>query len=143
MTKSILTFVDETRRKCWWLTKSQLFFFSKLVCTSLVECCPVLYLSLLHSLRCPDRHASDPLWLNVMMAEVQALGTGRKIRIDIWTLFYYTLTENKTQCSSITGEKPCGFIIGGKNTTNLKRHPKAYNPVIYATVNLLVTVNDN
>src|SRR4029434_927500 len=31
--------------------KSQLFFFSKLVCTSLVECCPVLYLSLLHSER--------------------------------------------------------------------------------------------
>ena len=22
MTKSILTFVDETRRKCWWLTNS-------------------------------------------------------------------------------------------------------------------------
>src|SRR4029434_6312152 len=29
--------------------KAYLFFFSKLVCTSLVECCPVLYLSLLHS----------------------------------------------------------------------------------------------
>ena len=116
MTKSILTFVDETRRKCWWLTKSQLFFFSKLVCTSLVECCPVLYLSLLHSLRCPDRHASDAL-TNVMMAEVQALGTGRKIRIDIWTVFNYNLTENKTQCTAITGEKPCGFKIGGKNTT--------------------------
>src|SRR4029434_4305169 len=51
MTKSILTFVDETRRKCWWLTKSQ-FFLYKLVCTSLVECCLVLYLSLLHYLRC-------------------------------------------------------------------------------------------
>ena len=35
------------------------------------------------------RHASDALWLNVMMAEVQALGTGRKIRIDIWTVFNY------------------------------------------------------
>src|SRR4029434_1786867 len=107
MTKSILTLVDETRRKCWWLTKSQLFFFSKLVCTSLVECCLVLYLSLLHS---------DAL-TNVMMAEVQALGTGRKIRIDIWTVFNYNLTENKTQCTAITGEKPCGFKIGGKNTT--------------------------
>src|SRR4029434_9753695 len=30
MTKSILTFVDETRRKCWWLTKSQFFFFLNL-----------------------------------------------------------------------------------------------------------------
>src|SRR4029434_9864354 len=113
MTKSILTLVDETRRKCWWLTKSQLFFFSKLVCTSLVECCPVLYLSLLHSLRCPDMQVT----LNVMMAEVQALGTGRQIRIDIWTVFNYNLTENKTQCTAITGEKPCGFKIDGNNTT--------------------------
>src|SRR4029434_6441301 len=87
------------------------------------------------------RHASDALWLNVMMAEVQALGTGRKI-IDIWTLFYYNLTENKTQPTAITGEKLCGFKIGWKNTTNVKRHLKAHNPVIYATVNYLVTVND-
>src|SRR4029434_3896054 len=63
------------------------------------------------------RHASDALWLNVMMAEVQALGTGRQIGIDIWTVFNYNLTENKTQCTAITGEKPCGFNIGGKNTT--------------------------
>ena len=79
----------------------------------MVECCPVLYLSLLHSLRCPD---SDAL-TNVMMAEVQALGTERKIRIDIWTVFNYNLTENKAQCTAITGEKPCGFKIGEKNTT--------------------------
>ena len=62
------------------------------------------------------RHASDAL-TDVMMAEVQALGTGRKIRIDIWTVFDYNLTENKTQCTAITGEKPCGFKIDGKNTT--------------------------
>ena len=53
----------------------------------------------------------------LMMAEVQALGTGRKIRIDIWTVFNYNLTENKTQCTAITVEIPCGFKIGGKNTT--------------------------
>ena len=64
----------------------------------------------------PPPHASDAL-TDVMMAEVQALGTGRKIRIDIWTVFNYNLTENKTQCTAITGEKPCGFKIGGKNTT--------------------------
>ena len=63
------------------------------------------------------RHVSDALWLNVMMAEVQALGTGRQIRIDIRTVLNYNLTENKTQCTAITGEKPCGFKIGGKNTT--------------------------
>src|SRR4029434_3203674 len=63
----------------------------------------------------PPPHASDAL-TDVMMAEVQALGTGRKIRIDIWTVFNYNLTENKTQCTAITGEKPRGFKIGGKNT---------------------------
>src|SRR4029434_6180786 len=31
-----------------------------------------------------------------MIAQVQALGTGRKRRIDIWSLFNYNLTENKT-----------------------------------------------
>jgi len=62
-------------------------------------------------------HASDAL-TNVMMAEVQALGTGRKIRMDIWTVFNYNFKENKTQCTAITGEKPCGFKIGGKNTTS-------------------------
>src|SRR4029434_3501590 len=66
--------------------------------------------SILHSLRCPDMHNK-----RYMMAEVQALGTGRKIRIDISTVFNYNLTENKTQCTAITGEKPCGFKIGGKN----------------------------
>src|SRR4029434_9733255 len=132
MTKSILILVEETRRdetKCWWLTKSQLFFFSKLVCTSLVECCPVLYLSLLHSLRWPDRHASDAL-TNVMMAEVQALGRLLEEKEDdIWTLFNYNLTENKTQ-GTITGEKPCGFKIGGKNTTNLRMYLKVHKTTL-------------
>src|SRR4029434_8395020 len=36
------------------LSHNCIVFFSKLVCTSLVACCPVLHLSLLHSLRCPD-----------------------------------------------------------------------------------------
>src|SRR4029434_1375095 len=63
------------------------------------------------------RHASDALWLNVMMAEGQALRTRRQIRIDIWTVYNYNLTENKTQSTAITGEKPCGFKIDGKNTT--------------------------
>src|SRR4029434_2682741 len=73
------------------------------------------------------RHASDALWLNVMMSEVQALGTGRQIRIDIRTVLNYNLTENKTQCTAITGEKPYGFKIGGKNTTN-KETPESETP---------------
>src|SRR4029434_10413599 len=116
MTKSILTFVDETRRKCWWLTKSQLFFFFLnfnahhwLNVARSVSIPPPLP-------EMPPDNASDAL-TNVMMAQVHALGTGRKRRIDIWTVFDYNLTENKTQCTAITGEKPCGFKIGGKNTT--------------------------
>src|SRR4029434_6159445 len=108
MTNSILIVFDETRQDenvCGCLSHN-CFFFSKLVCTSLVECCPVLYLSHLH---CPNQR--------YMIAQVQALSTGRKRRTDIWTVFNYNLTENKTQCTAITGEKPCGFKIGGKNTT--------------------------
>src|SRR4029434_1494186 len=111
MTKSILTFVDETRRKCWWLTKSQLFFFFLnfnahhwLNVARSVSIPPPLP-------EIPPDNARDALWLIVMMSEVQALGTGRQIRIDIRTVLNYNLTENKTQCTAITGEKPCGFKI--------------------------------
>src|SRR4029434_9614071 len=44
-----------------------------------------------------------------MIAQVQALGTGRKRRIDIWTLFNYNLTENKTQCTDWF-TYPCLFM---------------------------------
>ena len=120
MTKSILTLVDETRQKCWWLTKSQLVFFLNLYAHHWLN----VARSCIYPSSTPQmaRHASDALWLNVMMAEVQALGTGRQIRIDIWTVFNYNLTENKTQCTAITGEKPCGFKIGGKNKRHLKAH---------------------
>src|SRR4029434_1761548 len=80
------------------------------------------------------RHASDAL-TNVMMAQGQALGTGRKRRIDIWTVFNYNLTENTTQCTAITEENPCGFKIGGKNTTREAPESAQDNPAIYAKVN--------
>ena len=91
-----------------------------------------LYQTALHSavLRVVERyarvHPNCPLGLHprkpTTVARVWAgvptlFTTGRKIRIDIWTVFNYNLTENKTQCTAITGEKPCGFKIGGKNTT--------------------------
>ena len=71
-----------------------------------------------------------------MMAQVQALSTGRKRRIDIWTVFNYNLTENKTQCTAITGEKPCGFKICGKKRIQQEAPESAQdNPAIYAKVN--------
>src|SRR4029434_2440786 len=107
MTKSILTFVDETRRKCWWLTKSQFYFiFLNLyahhwlnVARSCIYPSSTIDIVYMYICLCPPlpempRHASDAL-TDVMMAEVQALGTGRKIRIDIWTVFNYNLKENK------------------------------------------------
>ena len=77
-------------------------------------------------------HASDAL-TTVMMAEVQALDTGRKIRIDIWTVFNYNLTENKTQCTAITGEKPCGFKMG--RTQQEAPESAQDNPAIFTKVN--------
>src|SRR4029434_9124231 len=92
MTKSILTLVDETRRKCWWLTKSQLIFFSKLVCTSLVESWSCIHPPL------PEmpRHASDAL-INVICWLKFKHSVLEEKEEDIWTLFNYNLTENKTQ----------------------------------------------
>ena len=117
MTKSILTFVDETRRDenvGGWLSHNCFFFLNFYAHHWLNVARSVSIPPPLPEM--PPDNASDAL-TNVMMAEVQALGTGRKIRIDIWTVFNYNLTENKTQCTAITGEKPCGFKIGGKNTT--------------------------
>ena len=62
--------------------------------------------------------------------------------MDIWTHFKYIVTEKKTQCTVITGDKSCGLKISGKNTTNLKRHLKAHHPEVHATVSSLVTLND-
>src|SRR4029434_4669578 len=93
MTKSILTFVDETRRKCWWLTNSQNIFFSKLACTS------HHWLNVAQSCIPPPlpemtRHASDALtnvicWLKFKHSVLEE-------KEDTWTLFTYNLTENKT-----------------------------------------------
>ena len=80
--------------------------------------------SLLHSLEMP-KHASDAL-TDVMMAEVQALGTGRKIRIDIWTVFNYNLTENKTQCTAIRET----LWLQNRWEEHNKRHLKAHKTTL-------------
>ena len=50
-------------------------------------------------------------------------GLGRKRRLDVWTHFRYLDAERKTLCLIVSEEgKQCGHKIGGKNTTNLKRH---------------------
>ncbi|KAI7804112.1 putative zinc finger BED domain-containing protein 4-like, partial [Triplophysa rosa] len=60
-------------------------------------------------------------------------GLGRKRRTDIWKHFCYNLSERKTMCTVTEhGERHCGYKLGGKNTTNLKRHLKAHHPALYA-----------
>ena len=71
----------------------------------------------------PPPHASDAL-TDVMMAEVQALGTGRKIRIDIWTVFNYNLTENNTMHRNNRRET---LWLQNRWEEHNKRHLKASN----------------
>ena len=72
---------------------------------------------------------------NNMMAPTQN-GFGWKRRIDLWTHFIYNLAERRTQCTVVTGdgETPCGYKLGGNNTTNQNRHLKVHHSAIYAMV---------
>src|SRR4029434_11094889 len=72
------------------------------------------------------RHASDALWLNVMIAEVQALGTGRQIRIDICTVFNCNFTENKTQCN----DRRETLWLQNRWEEHNKRHLKAHKTTL-------------
>lgn len=65
-----------------------------------------------------------------------ASGLGRKRRTDVWKHFCFNSSEGKTLCNVTEehGERPCGYKLCGKNTTNLKRHLKAHHPAAYASV---------
>nr|XP_023672297.1 zinc finger BED domain-containing protein 1-like [Paramormyrops kingsleyae] len=52
---------------------------------------------------------------------------GRKRRSDLWTHFLYIEVEKKTECLVEKNGKKCGHRMSGKNTTNLKRHLKAFH----------------
>lgn len=60
----------------------------------------------------------------------QGLG-GRKRRDDIWVYFKYNPADNKTECIVKEDGDKCGHKVGGKNTTNLKRHLKARHKDIF------------
>ncbi|XP_041670235.1 uncharacterized protein LOC121527366 [Cheilinus undulatus] len=60
---------------------------------------------------------------------------GRKRRRDVWSHFFYIKTEEKTRC--IVPDEygvPCGHKMGGKNTTNLKRHLRLKHPEVSAQI---------
>ncbi|XP_058626383.1 uncharacterized protein LOC131537119 [Onychostoma macrolepis] len=52
---------------------------------------------------------------------------GRKRRNDIWKNFHYIEVEKKTECVVVKDGEKCGHKITGKNTTNFKRHLKAFH----------------
>ena len=61
---------------------------------------------------------------------------GRKRRADLWTYFEYHPAERKTECVvTLDGDGgKCGHKLGGKNTTNLKRHLKTHHADIFSKV---------
>ena len=67
------------------------------------------------------------------MASQPGILFGRKRRDDIWRHFQYSDVENKTECVVDKDGQKCGHKIAGKNTTNLKRHLKAFHNEIQVT----------
>ena len=65
--------------------------------------------------------------------------TGRKRRQDIWTHFCYKDVEKKPECVVEKDGEKCGHKITGKNTTNLKRHLKAFHNEIEVSQDIIVT----
>ncbi|XP_067246832.1 zinc finger BED domain-containing protein 4-like [Chanodichthys erythropterus] len=59
---------------------------------------------------------------------------GRKRRDDLWTYFQYNSSERKTECIVLGDDGKCGHKLGGKNTTNLKRHLKAHHADIFSKI---------
>lgn len=74
------------------------------------------------------------------MAAQPGVVFGRKRRNDIWTHFRYIDVEKKTECVVEKDGEKCGHKIAGKNTTNLKRHLKAFhNDIIEVSQDIIVT----
>lgn len=59
---------------------------------------------------------------------------GRKPRKDLWTYFEFNPIERRTECIVEGDRGKCGVKLGGKNTTNLKRHLKAHHAEIFSKV---------
>lgn len=55
---------------------------------------------------------------------------GRKQREDLWKYFEYNPGERRTVCVVEVEGSKCGHKLGGKNTTNLKRHLKSHTFIL-------------
>lgn len=69
------------------------------------------------------------------MASLVKQLSGRKKESAVWKYFEEQPVTGNTKCSVILvkdgKEKPCGMIIKGKNTTNLKSHLEVHHESLY------------
>lgn len=162
MTRRFRVFVDETRRNendyksdvhnachfCLFWVKSVCFELKKYQ-----QCCRFLSLfwvrpppgcrhaahQIPHNNNTPAAAASHSpvphIFVRRTMAATPINGLGgRKRRDDLWTYFQYNPSERKTECIVLGDDGKCGHKLGGKNTTNLKRHLKAHHADIFSKV---------
>lgn len=50
------------------------------------------------------------------------LNSGRRKESGVWQYFDYDDQSRRSKCNICTSQKVCGFLVAGKNPTNLKCH---------------------
>lgn len=113
----------------------------KLLLPTVYGCCSLSLFGHAHHLAYSAQRAQHVTLLllirqwTMMAAAVSTQGLGgRKRRDDIWVYFKYNPADNKTECIVKEDGDKCGHKVGGKNTTNLKRHLKARHKDIFSKV---------
>ncbi|XP_028668322.1 E3 SUMO-protein ligase ZBED1-like [Erpetoichthys calabaricus] len=62
------------------------------------------------------------------MATSAQMFAGRKRESNVWKYFNYSADNNKSKCGVREETKECGFLVSGKNTTNLRAHLARHHP---------------
>ncbi|KAG2464136.1 uncharacterized protein LOC120537939 [Polypterus senegalus] len=62
------------------------------------------------------------------MATSAQMFAGRKRESNVWKYFNYSADNNKSRCGVREEEEECGFLVSGKNTTNLRAHLARHHP---------------
>jgi len=56
---------------------------------------------------------------------------GRPKASPVWSFFDYISESNECVCKIDTDIGPCGALMKGKNSTNLKKHVECFHPEVY------------
>jgi len=56
---------------------------------------------------------------------------GRPRASPVWSFFDYIRETNESVCKIDTDIGPCGALMKGKNSTNLKKHVECFHPEVY------------